>query len=51
MESAQSQLVTITPKAAEKVAEFMKQEGKNDLFLRGTTFQEEDALVILRYGI
>jgi iron-sulfur cluster assembly accessory protein len=34
MESAQSQLVTITPKAAEKVAEFMKQEGKNDLFLR-----------------
>ncbi len=25
MESAQSQLVTITPKAAEKVAEFMKQ--------------------------
>lgn len=26
--------VTITPKAAEKVKEFMKQEGKDDLFLR-----------------
>ena len=35
MESTQqSQVITITTKAAEKVAEFMKQEGKNDLFLR-----------------
>ena len=35
MESAQqSELVTITPKAAEKVAEFMKQEGSGNLFLR-----------------
>jgi iron-sulfur cluster assembly accessory protein len=35
MESAQqSQIVTITPKAAEKVSEFMKQEGKDNLFLR-----------------
>jgi len=35
MESAQqSQSVTITSKAAEKVAEFMKQEGNTDLYLR-----------------
>jgi iron-sulfur cluster assembly protein len=35
MESAQqSQVVTITPKAAEKVAEFMKQEGNSNLYLR-----------------
>ena len=35
MESAQqSQVVTITPKAAEKVAEFMKQEGNGSLYLR-----------------
>lgn len=35
MESAtQSQVITITPKAAEKVSEFMKQEGKDNLFLR-----------------
>ena len=35
METAQqSQIVTITPKAAEKVAEFMKQEGKDNLLLR-----------------
>ena len=35
MESAQqSQIITITPKAAEKVSEFMKQEGKDNLFLR-----------------
>ena len=35
MESAQqSQAVTITPKAAEKVAEFMKQEGNGGLYLR-----------------
>jgi iron-sulfur cluster assembly protein len=35
MESIQqSQLITITPKAAEKVSEFMKQEAKGSLFLR-----------------
>ena len=35
MESAQqSQTVTITNKAAEKVAEFMKQEGNTNLYLR-----------------
>ena len=35
METAQqSQIVTITPKAAEKVVEFMKQEGKDNLLLR-----------------
>lgn len=35
MESAQqSQTVTITDKAAEKVAEFMKQEGNTGLYLR-----------------
>jgi iron-sulfur cluster assembly accessory protein len=35
MESAQqSQTVTITNKAAEKVAEFMKQEGNSNLYLR-----------------
>ncbi|HEY7571285.1 MAG TPA: iron-sulfur cluster insertion protein ErpA [Nitrososphaeraceae archaeon] len=35
MESTQqSQVITITPKAAEKVAEFMKQEGNNNLYLR-----------------
>ena len=35
MESAQqSQAVTITNKAAEKVAEFMKQEGNTNLYLR-----------------
>ena len=35
MESTQqSQIVTVTPKAAEKVSEFMKQEGKDSLFLR-----------------
>ncbi len=35
MESAQqSQVVDVTSKAAEKVIEFMKQEGKDNLFLR-----------------
>ena len=35
MESAQqSQVVDVTSKAAEKVIEFMKQEGKDSLFLR-----------------
>ena len=35
MESVQqSQVITITPKAAEKVAEFMKQEGNSSLYLR-----------------
>lgn len=35
MESTQqSQVITITTKASEKVAEFMKQEGNNNLYLR-----------------
>src|ERR671917_1451765 len=35
MESTQqSQIVTVTAKAAEKVTEFMKQEGKDSLYLR-----------------
>ena len=35
MESTQqSQVITITTKAAEKVAEFMKQEGNSNLYLR-----------------
>ncbi|HUG97049.1 MAG TPA: iron-sulfur cluster assembly accessory protein, partial [Nitrososphaera sp.] len=34
MESVQEQPVTITPKAAEKVADFMKQEGNAGLYLR-----------------
>lgn len=35
MESVQhAETITITPKAAEKVAEFMKQEGNTGLFLR-----------------
>jgi iron-sulfur cluster assembly protein len=35
MESVQqAQPITITAKAAEKVAEFMKQEGNNALYLR-----------------
>ena len=33
METVQK-TITITPKAAEKVREFMKQEGRDDLFLR-----------------
>jgi iron-sulfur cluster assembly accessory protein len=35
MESAQqTEVITVTSKAAEKVAEFMKQEGKDNLLLR-----------------
>src|SRR5262245_3403865 len=35
MESTQqTELITITPKAAEKVGEFMKQENKENLYLR-----------------
>jgi iron-sulfur cluster assembly accessory protein len=34
MESVQHQTITITPKAAEKAAEFMKQEGNTGLYLR-----------------
>src|SRR5438105_10661525 len=34
MESVTQQSVSITPKAAEKVAEFMTQEGNTSLFLR-----------------
>jgi iron-sulfur cluster assembly protein len=33
METVQKS-ITVTPKAAEKVKEFMKQEGRDDLFLR-----------------
>ncbi len=33
MESIQK-IITLTPKAAEKVREFMKQEGRDDLYLR-----------------
>jgi len=68
MESTQqSQIVTVTSKAAEKVSEFMKQEGKDSLFLRvyvtgggcsglsyGMGFEEnseEDDLVIEQNGI
>ena len=66
MESMQK-VVTITPKAAEKVKEFMKQEGREDLFLRiyvsgggcaglsyGMGFEEkpeEDDLVIEEEGV
>jgi iron-sulfur cluster assembly accessory protein len=32
--SQQTQLITITPKAAEKITEFMKAENKGSLFLR-----------------
>ncbi len=68
MESTQqSQIVTVTSKAAEKVSEFMKQEGKDSLFLRvyvtgggcsglsyGMGFEEnfeEDDLVIEQNGV
>jgi len=68
MESTQqSQIVTVTPKAAEKVSEFMKQEGKDSLFLRvyvtgggcsglsyGMGFEEsseEDDLIIDQNGV
>ena len=68
MESTQqSQVITITTKAAEKVAEFMKQEGNNSLYLRvyvsgggcsglsyGMGFEEnpdEDDLVLEQNGI
>jgi iron-sulfur cluster assembly protein len=33
METVQK-IITVTPKAAEKVKEFMKQEGRDDLYLR-----------------
>lgn len=68
MESVQqSRVVTITPKAAEKVAEFMKQEGNASLYLRvyvsgggcsglsyGMGFEEkpdEDDKVIEQHGV
>ncbi len=63
----QTQLITVTSKAAEKVVEFMKQEGKDNLFLRvyvsgggcsglsyGMGFEEkpdEDDLVIEQQGV
>ena len=66
METVQK-VITVTPKAAEKVKEFMKQEGKDDLFLRvyvsgggcsglsyGMGFEEkpdEDDSVIEEHGV
>lgn len=66
MEAIQK-LITITPKAAAKVKEFMKQEGRDDLYLRiyvtgggcaglsyGMGFEEkpdEDDFVIEEHGI
>lgn len=66
METVQK-IITVTPKAAEKVKEFMKQEGKDDLFLRvyvsgggcsglsyGMGFEEksdEDDTVIEEHGV
>jgi len=66
METVQK-VVTLTPKAAEKVKEFMKQEGRDDLYLRiyvsgggcsglsyGMGFEEkadEDDTVIEEYGV
>ncbi len=66
METVQK-TITVTPKAAEKVKEFMKQEGKDDLFLRvyvsgggcsglsyGMGFEEksdEDDTVIEEHGV
>ncbi|MDX1370995.1 MAG: iron-sulfur cluster insertion protein ErpA [Nitrososphaeraceae archaeon] len=63
----QSQTITVTSKAAEKVVEFMKQEGKDNLFLRvyvtgggcsglsyGMGFEEtseEDDFVIEQNGV
>ncbi|NOJ29269.1 MAG: iron-sulfur cluster insertion protein ErpA [Nitrososphaeraceae archaeon] len=68
MEAAhQTELIIVTPKAAEKVTEFMKQEGKDTLFLRvyvtgggcsglsyGMGFEEkseEDDMVLEQQGI
>ncbi|MGH9910270.1 MAG: iron-sulfur cluster insertion protein ErpA [Nitrososphaerales archaeon] len=66
METVQK-IIAVTPKAAEKVKEFMKQEGKDDLFLRvyvsgggcsglsyGMGFEEksdEDDTVIEEHGV
>lgn len=66
METTQK-LITVTPKAAEKVKEFMKQEGREDLYLRvyvsgggcsglsyGMGFEEkpdEDDSVVEEHGI
>jgi iron-sulfur cluster assembly protein len=66
METVQK-VVTLTPKAAEKVKEFMKQEGRDDLYLRiyvsgggcsglsyGMGFEEkadEDDTVIEEHGV
>ncbi len=63
----QSQVVDVTPKAAEKVMEFMKQEGKDNLYLRvyvtgggcsglsyGMGFEEnpdEDDIVLEQNGV
>ncbi len=51
METAQqSQIVTITPKAAEKVVEFMKQEGKDNLLLRVYVSGGGSLWFVLWYG-
>lgn len=66
METVQK-VITVTPKAAEKVKEFMKQEGRDDLYLRvyvsgggcsglsyGMGFEEkpdEDDSVIEEHGV
>ncbi len=67
MEKSVQKLITLTPKAAEKVKEFMKQEGRDDLYLRvyvagggcaglsyGMGFEEkasEDDIVIEEHGV
>ncbi len=67
MEKSIQRLITLTPKAAEKVKEFMKQEGRDDLYLRvyvagggcaglsyGMGFEEkvsEDDIVIEEHGV
>ena len=66
METVQK-LITITPKAAEKVKEFMKEEGRDDLYLRvyvtgggcaglsyGMGFEEQpekDDFIIEQHGV
>ncbi len=67
MEKSVGRLIALTPKAAEKVKEFMKQEGREDLYLRvyvagggcaglsyGMGFEEkpsEDDIMLEEYGV
>ena len=52
MESIQQgQTITVTTKAAEKVAEFMKQEGNNDLFLRVYVSGRRMFRLVIWYGL